>query len=220
MCSKVMALNIKKSPLFEPYFPHLYHVTCFVGFISFWTLVLNAKLHRPFQYAIGISTVYVLIILQSCLLRAYVSVHKFDIICFSETYLDSNNNDKSLEISGYYLICSDHSSNKKGGGIRIYYKNFLPLKVTGVCLLEEYITFDLIMNNKLYSFVALYRSPSQSKDDFATFSVNFEMTLDLVSKKNPILLVVLGDFKAKLRQWHDKFQFQLKISLRSLDYIR
>ena len=30
------------------------------------------------------------------------------------------------------------------------------------------------------------------------------MILDLVSKKNPFLLVVLGDFNAKLSQWHDK----------------
>ena len=30
------------------------------------------------------------------------------------------------------------------------------------------------------------------------------MTLDLVSKKNPFLLVVLGDFNAKLSQWYDK----------------
>ena len=66
------------------------------------------------------------------LLRAYVSVHKFNIICLSETYLDSSIDDESLEISGYYLIRSDHPSNKKRGGICIYYKNFLPLKVTGV----------------------------------------------------------------------------------------
>ena len=138
------------------------------------------------------------------LLRAYVSVHKFDIICMSETYLDSSIDDASLEISGYYLIRSDHPSNKKRGGICIYYKNFLPLKVTGVRLLEECIAFDLIISNKLCSFVALYRSPSQSQDDFATFSDNFEMTLDLVSKKNPFLIVVLGDFNAKLSQWHDK----------------
>ena len=30
------------------------------------------------------------------------------------------------------------------------------------------------------------------------------MTLDLDSKKNPFLLVVLGDCNAKLSQWHDK----------------
>ena len=94
------------------------------------------------------------------LLRAYVSIHKFDIICLSETYLDSSIDDESLEISGYYLIRSDHPSNKKRGGICIYYKNFLPLKVTGVRLLEECITFDLIISNKLCSFVVLYGSPN------------------------------------------------------------
>ena len=64
-------------------------------------------------------------------LRAYLSVHKCDIICLSETYLDSSIDDENLEISGYYLIRSDHPSNKICGGICIYYKNILPL-VTGV----------------------------------------------------------------------------------------
>ena len=27
----------KKAPSFRPYFPHLSHVTCFVGFLSFWS---------------------------------------------------------------------------------------------------------------------------------------------------------------------------------------
>ena len=99
---------------------------------------------------------------------------------------------------------SGHPSNKKRGAICIYYKNFLPLKVAGVRLLEECIAFDLIISNKLCSFVAFYRSPSQSQDDFATFYDNLEMTLDLASKKNPFLFVVLGDFNAKLNQWYDK----------------
>ena len=103
------------------------------------------------------------------ILRAYVSVHKFGIICLSEKYVDSSIDDESLEISGCYLIRSDHPSNKRRGGICIYYKNFFPLKVTGIRLLEECIAFDLILINKLCSFVALYRSPSQSQDDFATF---------------------------------------------------
>ena len=135
---------------------------------------------------------------------ACVSIHKCDIICLSETYVDSSIDDESLEISGYYLIRFDHPSNKKRGGICIYYKNFLLLKVTGIRLLEECIAFDLIISKKLRSFVAFCRSPSQSQDDFTTFSDNLEMTLDLVSKENPFLIAVLGDFNAKLSQWHDK----------------
>ena len=108
----------------------------------------------------------------------------------------------------------------KSGGICIYYKNFISLQVTGVRLLEECITFDLIISKKIFSFVAFYRSPSQSQDDFATFSDNFQVTLDFGSKKNPFLIAVLGDFKAILKQWHDKDSSTSEDLRRSLDYIR
>ena len=40
------------------------------------------------------------------LLTAHVLVHNFDIICLSETYLNSeiSTDDKNLEIPGYYLL--------------------------------------------------------------------------------------------------------------------
>ena len=65
------------------------------------------------------------------LLKAYISVYKFDIICLSETYLDSTVllDDDNLVISGYNLIRSDHSSHTKRGGVCLYYKNYLPLRV-------------------------------------------------------------------------------------------
>ena len=96
------------------------------------------------------------------LLKTCVNVHKFDIIWSSETYLHSSVDDESLEISGYYLICSNYPFNKKPGGICIYYKNVSFLKVAGDHLLEKYITFDLIISNKLCSLFAFYRWPSQS----------------------------------------------------------
>ena len=40
-------------------------------------------------------------------------------------------------------------------------------------------------------------------ESFATFSDNVEMTLYLISKEKPFLFVVLGDFNAKLSQWHN-----------------
>ena len=137
----------KKSPSFGPYFPHLSHVTWFVGFISFWshsvvmlnlTLDLNAKLHRPFQYW-NLNNICAHNFTKLSLLRAYVSLHKFDITVCQRHILIPD--DESLKISGYYLISSVHLSNKKRGGICIYYKNFFPLKVTGVRLLGECIAF-------------------------------------------------------------------------------
>ena len=72
------------------------------------------------------------------LLKAYIAIHKFDIICLSETYLDSSttSDDDNLAISGYNLIRSDHPSNNKRGGVCIYYKNFLPLRVLSIQCLQ------------------------------------------------------------------------------------
>ena len=49
------------------------------------------------------------------LLKAYTTVHKFDIICHSETYLDSSTgpDGDNLEIGGYYMTRADHSINTK-----------------------------------------------------------------------------------------------------------
>ena len=41
------------------------------------------------------------------LLTAYNTVQKFDIICISETYLDSTVDNKTIEIKGYNLIIAD-----------------------------------------------------------------------------------------------------------------
>ena len=57
------------------------------------------------------------------LLKAYIADHKFDIICISETYLDSStpSDDSNLEVSKYTLVRSDYPSNNKRGGVCIYY---------------------------------------------------------------------------------------------------
>ena len=82
------------------------------------------------QFVTGTSTVYH-DYSKLFLLKAYISVHRFDIVCLSETYLDSTVpfDDDNLVISGYNLIRSDHPSNTKRGCICLYYKNYLPLRV-------------------------------------------------------------------------------------------
>ena len=73
------------------------------------------------------------------LLRAYLVFHKFDVICLSEIFLNSSSSpdDKTLEISGYNLVRSDHPFNSKRGGVSIYYKNYLPLRINSVNYLSE-----------------------------------------------------------------------------------
>ena len=53
------------------------------------------------------------------LLTAYISIHDFDLICRSETYLTStiDINDEKLKIPGYIMHSLDHLSDNKGGGV-------------------------------------------------------------------------------------------------------
>ena len=92
------------------------------------------------------------------LLKAYLSVHKFDIVCLSETYLDTSVplRDINLEIQGYELVRSDHPSQHKRGGVCIYFRNSLPLKILNINYLQESITSELQVGSKIYNFVSLY----------------------------------------------------------------
>ena len=64
-------------------------------------------------------------------IAAYNTIHKYDFICISETYLDSSvhADDRDILINGYNLICADHPSNNKRGGMCIYYRESLAVQL-------------------------------------------------------------------------------------------
>ena len=117
-----------------------------------------------------------------------------------------------MEISGHTLVRSDHPSNTKRGGVCLYYKSNLRLRGLNIGYLNECLTLELTVGDKTCKFVVLYRSPSQSQDEFETFSDNFEMTLDILAQKNPFLMTTIEDFNAKSKNWYsqDKTSFEGK----------
>ena len=72
--------------------------------------------------------------LKISLLRAYISLHNFDLVCISETYLDSTtaHDDENLAITGYNLLRVNHASNSKRGGVCAYYKSSLALRLIDI----------------------------------------------------------------------------------------
>ena len=87
------------------------------------------------------------------LLPTYMSVHKFDIICLSETYLISrtSSDDDNLEVPRYKIIKEDHLSKSKCGTICVYYRNSPPFKVINLIYLQECISWEM-ENKKLLGF--------------------------------------------------------------------
>ena len=136
-------------------------------------------------------------------LKAYNAVHRYDIICISETFLDTSisSNDPSLVLDGYTIIRADNPMDLKKGGVCIYFKQTLPLNVLNITQLKECLVAEILYNNKKCFLVTLYRSPSQSDIEFDDFITNLELLIDNIYNLNPYFLILLRDFNAKLKKW-------------------
>ena len=67
--------------------------------------------------------------------------------------------------------------------------------------IQECIRFDLKIGSKRYSIVSLYRSPSQSANEFENFLNKLNLTMESIIQKSSFLTVVIGDFNAKSSKW-------------------
>ena len=63
------------------------------------------------------------------------------------------------------------------------------------------MSFELRIGGKCCKFGCLYKSPSQTQDEFETFLKNFELILDKIHENNPFMTVDLGEFNARSNNW-------------------
>ena len=84
--------------------------------------------------------------IKMSLLQAYIGRNRFDIIRLSETYLDNSyyTDDDHLTFPGYNLIRADNPNNIKRGGVCIYYRGSLPVKVINLNFLSECLVANFI----------------------------------------------------------------------------
>ena len=97
------------------------------------------------------------------LLHAYLTQYNCDIICLSETFLNSSiqNDDDRIKIDEYNLTRSDHPSDSKKGGVRSYYKEHISLikrddiYTLGNCLVTEIRS----QNEMVFNLFVLFTKP-------------------------------------------------------------
>ena len=76
---------------------------------------------------------------------------------------------EKLNMKGCKLIRADNPNDSKNGGVGIYYKEFLTVFPVEVKNLNECVIFEVFIKNKRGYVVLLYRSPSQTQDEFDIF---------------------------------------------------
>ena len=84
------------------------------------------------------------------LLEAFNSINKFDIICVSESYLDStfSSDSEYINIKGYKLVRADNYNNIKRGGVCAYFRESLPVRVMPNHYLSECLILEINLRRK------------------------------------------------------------------------
>ena len=98
------------------------------------------------------------------LLEVYNTIHQYDILCISETYLDSSvsKDDTTLSLPGYNLARSDHPDHVKRGGVCLYYKENLSLRNINVSFLSQCVLCEVTLQRQKGCVIVICWSPSQT----------------------------------------------------------
>ena len=131
------------------------------------------------------------------LLAAYNSALNYDLICLTETYLNSTVDPNNLLINGYKLVRADHPDDVKRGGVCLYYRENLTLQLVDTPYIEQCILCEIHIQNTTGYVAVIYRSPSQSSNEFEEFLVNFDKILNQVNMLKSSFTIILEDFNAR-----------------------
>ena len=79
-----------------------------------------------------------------------VNMNKFDIICLSESFLDSSilTDSNHLKINGYKMVRADHPNNVKKGDVCAYVRESLPVRIFINSYLSKCLTLDVTISKK------------------------------------------------------------------------
>ena len=111
--------------------------------------------------------------------KVVVKNRSFDVVCFSETFLDSivPINDENIAINWHSLLRTDHPKNIKVEFIRESIKiERNNLTNTKACLVTE-----VNVNNEKCFITCLFRSPSQNPDELEQLCANFGLLLSNIN---------------------------------------
>ena len=133
-------------------------------------------------------------------MEAFIIRNNFDLVCLSETFLDSTtpNDNVNIQINGYSLPRADHANDIKRESVCIYFKKSIPLiRINDLSNITDWLVTQINVNNEKRFFTCLYRSPSQSYDELERFCANFDLPLSNINDLHPTCSIVLGNFNAK-----------------------
>ena len=160
------------------------------GFLSFCNWNLNTLSKENF-YRIS-------------LLEAHNTIFKYDIISLCETSLNDELTVPENALPGYIYHPLNNPSGERNGGVGIFYKESLPLRIRDDLSFDECLVSELKFGHKRIFFTVFYRNPknSASSPEFGQFSSNFENLCKTIQSEKPHAMFFTGDVNAHTQNWY------------------
>ena len=159
------------------------------GFLSFCNWNLNTLCKDEF-YRIS-------------LLEAHNTLFKYDIISLCETSLNDEITVPENALPGYLYHPLNNPSGERNGGVGIFYKESLPLRVRDDLSFGECLVCELRFGHKKVFFTVFYRNPKikASSPEFDDFLSNFENLQKSIQSEKPYATFYTGDVNAHTQVW-------------------
>ena len=138
------------------------------------------------------------------LLEAQNTNFNYDIISLCETSLNDTVVVPENAFPGYKFHACNYAGGTKSGGVGMFYKETLPLRIREDLSFSECIVSELIFGHKKIFFTVLYRNPENKANtpEFDKFLENLENLYLKIKNENPFAMFLTGDFNAHSQAWY------------------
>ena len=138
------------------------------------------------------------------MLEAHNTIFKYDIISLCETSLNDDISVPENALPGYIYYPHNNPDGTKNGGVGIFYKDSLPLRIREDLSFDECLVSELKFGHKKIFFTVLYRNPKHdvSSAGFSDFLINFENLYNSIKTEKPYAMFFTGDVNGHTQAWY------------------
>ena len=129
------------------------------------------------------------------LLEAQNTIFEYDIISLCEPSLKDEIQVPEAILPGYHYHPLNHPHGRKSGGVGIFYKENLPLRVSTNLSFDECLVCELTSGRKRIFLTVFYQDPEHKAESvgFEDFLTNFETMHEKIRSENPFAIFFTSD---------------------------
>ena len=137
------------------------------------------------------------------LIEAHNSIFNYDLISICETSLNDSIKLPHILLNDYTFVHSKNPTNTRHGGVELFYKNSLPIKIRNDLSFDESIVVKLKFGWKKISLRYYTEVLPLTIVLLIDFLSNFNNLYTKIKNENPFAIFFTSDFNGHSQWWPD-----------------